>query len=392
MLSDRLQFDLSAVLSSLKEDMGAGLTGAAEGFSKECREIVSRCRQASQPKESDIYQAALLYLKGGIGADVEYLYDLVAFGLYRPIACAGNRCVADDRKKLEVLLNRYRDEAKRGQLWGATWFGVLQAYYQPALRFSEQDVFLKFLIETYPSVIATAERTPLWMKILDGNPGLLGRDPCRAYAEEWLAGSRAPVQQIAAGLCISPESWFWQELTRTCISFAADKPDEGFKRLIPKLLALIGERPRFLDEDLETVLYRYSQCSDKSVHEELKKFVLRHWKSPKLRHVPGSKWPQVRESAWQLATGWVNDDNLRLFFERIAARRGDGGDRLSSWLRYISWTRFVSSPEIGRQGQKDPEIARLLETEEEILTAPDDTQDEKLSDFMRRIGDYRAVA
>ncbi|MCE9507070.1 MAG: hypothetical protein K8R48_01980 [Alphaproteobacteria bacterium] len=392
MLSDRLQFDLSAVLSSLKADMGAGPAGAVEDFSQGCQEIVARCRQASQPKESEIYQAALLYLQGRIGADVEYLYDLVAFGLYRPIACAGNRCVADDRKKLEVLLNRYRDEARRGCLWETTWFGVLQAYHQPSLRFSEQDLFLKFLKETYPSVIATVRQAPLWMKILDGNPGLLGRDPCRAYAEEWLAGNRAPLQQIAADLHIPAESWFWQELTRACIRCAVDKPDEDFKRLIPRLLALIGERPRFLDEDLETILHRYSRCSDKSAHEELKRFALRHWKSPKLGHVPGSKWLQVQEPARQLVLGWVNDDNLRLFFERISARRGAGGDRLSSWLRYISWTKFVSDPAIAGLEQKDPEIARLLGLEEEILTAMDDAPDEKLDDFMMRIGDYRAAA
>jgi hypothetical protein len=388
MLSHQLQTDISAVASALKKNLAAALTGASENFSSECRAIVSQYGQGPKPKEPEVYQAALLYLKGRIGEDVEYLYGLVSFGLYLPIESAGNQCIAADHRKLEVLLNRYRYEANRGQLWEMTWFGVLQAYYHPPLRFSEQDILLRFLKETYPKIAATTGYQPLWMKVLENNPGLLSREPSRAFAEEWLAGREDPLRLISAALQISAPSWFWQELTRTCIKLAADKPDDDFKVLIPKLLALIERMPRFLDEDLGAVLTRYSQCSDKSPHEELRNFAIRHWKNPKLRHVPGSKWGQVREPVWQMVLEWFNDDNLRLFFERIAARYGNGSERLSSWLRYLSWIRLVSDYETNNQKLKDPEITNLFEAEEEALEIFDEARDEKLDAFMRRMNDY----
>jgi hypothetical protein len=392
MLSEQLLTDISAVAAALKKNLAAALTGTSEVFSSECQAVVTQYCHGSKPKDSEVYQAALLYLKGRIGEDVEYLYDIVPFGLYLPIESAGNKCIADDHRKLEILLNRYRHEAEQGQLWEMTWFGVLQAYFHPPLRFSEQDILLQFLSETYPKVAAVTVHKPLWMKALAEYPGLLGRDPCRAFAEAWLAGDEESLRQVAADLQISAPSWFWHDLTRTCIKFSSALPDDDFKSLIPKLLSLIEELPRFLDEDLGTILTRYSQCGDRSVHEELKNFAVRHWKNPKLRHVPGSKWMQVREPVWRMALGWFNDEHLRLFFERISARYGNSSERLSSWLRYLSWAKLVAAHEITGQGPKDPVLTGLFRAEEEALEIYDEAHDEKLDSFMRRVEDYLGMA
>lgn len=391
MLSNRLQDELSSLTSGLRKGMSESLVDSSEVFLNECRAIVTRYDQSAKPSEAEVYQAALLYLKGEIGEDIEYLFDLVAFGLYLPIESLGNKCVAYDQRKLEVLLNRYRVEARQGQLWEMTWLGVLQAYYQPTIRFSEQNTLLQFLNDTYPYIVSVLAHETVWLKTLKTYPELLTREPCRAFAEDWLEGRKDIVKQIARDLQMPDQSWFWQELTRACIKFVTEKPDEEFKSFIPRMLTLIRERPGFLDEDLNTILYRYYQCKDKSVHEELKDFILWHWKNPKLRYVAGSKWIQVQAPVWQMVLEWVNDAHLRLFFERISARYGASKDRLSSWLRYIAWTKFVSVYEDSRQQQKNPEIVRIFEAEEAALDSPESLRDYKLDVFIGMIGDFMAA-
>lgn len=391
MLSNRLQNELSSLTSELRKGMSESLVDSSEFFMNECKAVATRYDQSAKPSEAEVYQAALLYLKGEIGEDIEYLFDLVAFGLYLPIESLGNRCVAYDQRKLEVLLNRYRVEARSGQLWEMTWLGVLQAYYQPQIRFSEQNILLHFLNDTYPYILSMLARETVWLKTLKDYPELLTREPCRIFAEDWLAGEKTVVRQIVRDLQIPDKSWFWQELTRACIRFVTEMPDEEFKSYIPRMLALIRERPGCLDEDLNTILCRYYQCADRTVDEELKDFSLWHWKNPKLRCVEGSKWVQVQTPVWQMVLEWVNDAHLRLFFERISARYGASKDRLSSWLRYIAWTKFVSAYEDGRQQQKDPEIIRIFEAEEAALEAPESLKDYKLDVFIRMIGDFMAV-
>ncbi len=381
MLTDRLQSDMAALTSSLKTGLQQAVAGTGTGFSGECLAIAETYGQGMKPSGAEVYQAALLYLQGRIGEDIEYLYDLVAFGLYTRIEAVGNRCIAEDHRKLDILLRRYRYEAQQGELWETTWQGVMQSYFAPPLRYSEQETIRRFLVDTYPKLLETITYRPLWLKTIEGNLDLFGSDPCGAYAERWLKGTREDVRHVAGVLQIAPQSWFWQELTRSALRFACSAPDADFKAMIPQALALIEEMPAFLDEDLATLLTRYSQCADKTAHDELKAFALRHWKSPKRR--TGTAWEQVRENVWQMALEWVGDDDLRLFFERISARLAAGGDRLSSWLRYIKWTRFVADYTTGRGNRAA--VARLFEAEEAALRLSDEGWESRLDAFLARI-------
>lgn len=392
MLSNRLQADLSTLTSALKDDMSAQLTDTSENFLSECQEIASRYDHSSRPKDSEVYQAALLYLSGQIGEDIDYLYELVAFGLYMPIESMGNKCVAYDQRKLAILLNRYRDEAKHGRLWEMTWLGVLQAYFQAEVRMGEQSALLNFLQDTYRDVVGALAYRPLWRQVLEKNPALLAKEPFEPYIEEWLAGNEAPLRQIARDLQIPDKGWFWPELTAACVNAVTDRPDAEFKRLIPNLLCLLEKRPETLDENLNAILSRYNQCSDKGVHDELKDFSLRYWKNPKLRHAGESKWQRVRLPVWQMVLGWVSDAHLQVFFEKISARYSVSKDRLSSWLRYIAWTKFVAHYEANPPQQSNPDIIRLFEVEEEALASAAGLQDKNLDVFIRRIGEYMATA
>ncbi len=392
MLSNRLQDDLLSVTSTLKQDISNQLVDTSDALLLQCRAITACHDHHLKPKETEIYQAALLYLKGEIGEDIEYLYNLVGFGLYVPIESLGDKRVVDDTRKLEILLKRYRDEAHRGELWEMTWYSVLQAYFQPLMRSTEQAMLLTFLQETFADVASYVIHQPLWMKVLEKNPGLLTRKPCHGYVEDWLSGHEAPLKKIMQDMHVADDSWFWLDLAGACIKYAADQPDEHFKTMIPKLLSILRDKPAVLDEGLGAILYRYNQCVDKSVHEDLKNFALHHWKNPKLKGGGGTKWQRVQETVWQMMVRWVNDAYLRMFFERISARYGASKDRLSSWLRYIAWTKLTSDYETSAQQQSDPEILRLFQIEELALYACDETRDMKLDIFLAQIKDHLTAA
>jgi hypothetical protein len=103
---------------------------------------------------------------------------------------------------------------------------------------------------------------------------------------------------------------------------------------------------------LRALLDRYKACADNKVHKDLKDFALAVWKSPKLRNTGASKWIHVSDSTWRMVLTWVQEANLRLFFE-LLKRRGvpDPHGRLDFWLQYINqitFTRLVLGDDMRR--------------------------------------------
>lgn len=93
-----------------------------------------------------------------------------------------------------------------------------------------------------------------------------------------------------------------------------------------------------------------------------------------------------------MVLGWVNEANLRLFFELLAGRSGSDEGRLEFWSRYlaqITWTRLIFGSETMDLARNNKEIRSLLAQEEgtyAILTLNKD-----VDAFMMQIGDYIAV-
>jgi hypothetical protein len=161
------------------------------------------------------------------------------------------------------------------------------------------------------------------------------------------------------------------------------------------MLELLNARPVFRDEALELILARYHRCSSTEANTQLRDFVVHKdvWRNPKLKAAGmATAWNRVSEPVWRMVLGWVNEANLKLFFELLAGRSGSDEGRLEFWSRYldqITWTRLIFGSETMDLARSNQEIRSLLAQEEgtyAILTLNKD-----VDAFMLQIGDYIAV-
>jgi len=319
-----------------------------------------------KPKDEVAYAAARSFLDGSLSGDIGE-YEIISFVLTKPISELGGISVASDGVKLRSLLDRYTAEFENDKIDGIFWFGVFQSYfqaqrtnYQGDAFFNSQRAIRNFLAQTWPYVKKNATFSTNWMKSIEANQHLLGESPCEIYGAEWLAGSEVRVKQIKQELHIPDTSWFWEEFFKSCLKASLSQSDIKFKESIPLIISLLRRHPSYLDNGLRALLDRYRASSDIRVHRELKEFALETWKSPKLRNTGASKWIHVSDPTWRMVLTWVQEANLRLFFE-LLKRRGvpDPHGRLDFWMQYINqitFTRLVLGEDMRRYLTAHPEL------------------------------------
>ena len=319
-----------------------------------------------KPKDEVAYAAARSFLDGSLNGEVGE-YEIISFVLTKPISELGGISVASDGVKLRSLLDRYTAEFENDKIDGIFWFGVFQSYfqaqrlnYQGDAFFNSQRAIRDFLAKTWPYVKKNATFSTNWMKSIEANQHLLGESPCEIYGAEWLAGSEVRVKQIKQELHIPDTSWFWEDFFKSCLKASLSQSDIKFKESIPLIISLLRRHPSYLDNGLRALLDRYRASSDIRAHRELKEFALETWKSPKLRNTGASKWIHVSESTWRMVLTWVQEANLRLFFE-LLKRRGvpDPHGRLDFWMQYINqitFTRLVLGEDMRRYLMAHPEL------------------------------------
>lgn len=352
------------------------------------------------PSKADAYAAALAFMRGQ-PLD-ERQVDLVASALSERIREQSN-ARALGHSNLPGLLDTYARDAQAGTLWRLTWFGLLGSYFafDPSNPSAEENAgWLKlreFLERTWPLIDRLSGSTvvPDWIKVVRGDPQLLGDQAADRYALDYLRGDESAVRLLSDDLGIPEGSWFWQALVLSAVKRSADQPDDRFKSSIPRLLALIHTHPVYRDEALEVLLTRYHRCIDTSVHPELRDYVVRKdvWRNPKLRAAGlATAWNRVGDDVWRMALQWVNKANLRDFFQVLAARRKSDEGRLEFWTRYmeqIAWTRLIFSAETKALAYSNVAIRNLIAREEDSYATMSANAD--VDAFMMQLGDYLVV-
>lgn len=354
----------------------------------------------AQPSKQDAYAAALAFLRGqAVDASQR---DRMASALAEPIKERSNSTVLGDTR-LDQLLAAYLAEAKQGQLWRLTWYGLLSSYFafdpQASTPQANQgwQQLRSFLQQTWPWIDGQAGQAyvPDWIRVLRKETDVLAETPAQNYARDYLAGDESTVQQLAADLGIPPSSWFWHALVVGAVDAAANASDAAFIGHIPRLLQLIASKPAFRDLALETILTRYHQCRGAPPHEQLRDFVVQPtvWKNPKLRSAGmATGWNRVPEAVWQMVLGWVNERNLKDFFDILAARNNADHGRLAFWSQYlkqIHWTRLVFSADTMQLQRRDTAVRNLIAREEGAYAEMRGNQ--AVDAFIMRIGDYVAI-
>lgn len=395
------------LLNRLKASIeGMGLNRVQLGFPemviKEVQKAEALFKDFSKAKPStqDAYKAALTLLRGE-RLD-EWATDLVAAAISIPIKEQRGRTVLES-EYCDDLLRKYENDAYSGDLWRLTWYSLLNSYltYDLARTTTEAGMagfskLRRLLNRTWPSIDKQSGElaVPDWVRILREEDQLLSDNPVEKYARDYLAGNTDHIKALAENLGIPASSWFWQELVLGAVRHATQGNDEEFRSQILMLIELVKTAPVYRDKAIAEILNRYYKCSSRTVHPELRDFVIHAsiWKNPKLKAAGiATAWNQVPEAVWRMVMGWVNERNLRDFFDILAARRHADHGRLKFWSRYmnqISWTRLVFGSETIWQKNHNAGIKALLESEEGTYATLQGAPDKELDAFLMQIGEY----
>jgi hypothetical protein len=364
--ADQLKKSLIALNLSFQSDLKREAMHSFSQLSKIHKKITDEFTYILKPKDDLAYKAARSYLEGSLDGFVGE-YEIISFALSNPIKELGGVSVASSKDKLIKLLDRYRSEFAADEIDGIFWFGVFQSYFQAQKQNFHSDSFQfyqratrKFLLETWPFVVRNSTYQTSWMKSIEKNKHLLTDNPAEIYGAEWLNGSDVRIKEIKTELQIPDSSWFWEDFFRSCLKASLTQNDLKFKEFIPQTIELLKRHPSFLDVGLSALLDRYRAGNDLKVHIALKEFSLWAWKNPKLRNVGASKWIHAAEPTWRMVLAWVQEANLRLFFE-LLRRRGvpDPHGRLDFWMQYINqitFTRLVLGYEMRMYLNRNPDL------------------------------------
>jgi len=355
----------------------------------------------AKPNKQDSYSAASAFLRGQ-KLDA-WQHDLIASAVAEPITEESGATVLGS-KRFDTLLSAYKAEAERGELWRLTWHGLLYSYFNfdPSTNLDGAATFgwerlRAFLEKTWPLInqAAKAELVPDWVQVLRHEADILSNKAADKYARAYLQGDTTTVDQVAADLGIPPSSWFWHALVLGAVKHATSEPDIEFRRLIPRLLELIKTKPGFRDEAIECILVRYHKCRGASQDDRLRDFVSDRsvWKNPKLKAAGyATAWNRVPEAVWQMVLAWVNERNLKDFFDILAARNQADEGRLAFWSQYlkqISWTRLVFGTDTMALQRRNQEIRDLIAREEGSYARLDGKSE--VDAFMMQIGSYLII-
>jgi hypothetical protein len=328
---------------------------------------------------------------------------VMAFALNEKIDSAGGKSIVESISDLIIFLDFMEPLFVQGKVLDIYWFGILQSYFQmPVTADGDADTrrrnrLRKFLTNTWEAVYSQAKYKPRWMRTVATNGHLLTDEPALVYADEWRLGTEVRVKALRSELAIPDNSWFWHEFFRSCLKSSLEQEDAGFRASISRLLNLLGRHPSHLDAALRAIFERYYSCLDSRKHLELLDFALDRWGSPRLRNTPANKWSRLSEPAWRMVIGWLNEGNLRLFFE-LLRRRGapDPHGRLDFWLGYINQitsTRLVLGDATWRFLKSSPDLSKELSDDNYSLARlTGSTYDEFETDaFIMEIGNHVIV-
>lgn len=400
----QLETRLSAVTIELaRRCENPGVPQVVETAAKATEKVFSGYAKL-QPNKRAIYECVLELLRGRKLST--WQQDLVAFGLTEPVREMGNATVLGS-PRLEGLLLSYERQAQDKDLWPLSWHALLSTYFSFDPQ-STRDESTKagwkrlqaFLQKSWPNIDKAVGQqfVPDWVAVLRKEPQALTENPADKYAVAYLKGDRKPANHLARDLGIPETSWFWHSLVLSAVHRAAAQTDDVFRSLIPKLIGLLRERPAFRDEAIECLLVRYHACQGAQSNEELKNYVIAPdvWKNPKLKLIGhgGASWNRVPEPVWRMVLKWVNQGNLRDFFDILAARNQADAGRLAFWSRYmdqIAWARLIFGQETLELQRRNEDIRKLIADEQGMSARLTSPQKKMVDAFLMQLGNYLVV-
>ena len=400
-----LQAQLQAALISF--DLPSLAIGNPKAVEKAVQQVTKTFEgyATAHPPQERSYAAALKFLRGSELSISEK--DWIAAALNQPIKEQSGKCVLES-DKFKSLINHYQQQIDEKKIWRLTWYWLLLSYFSTELSTVAQDTGKEKNRESLRAFLALSHKffsepeqknkiLPRWAKTLANHSNLLSKKPCALYAQDFLEGKTAVLEQVKADIAIPNHSWFWHELTLALVEHATKyKNDNAFKKSLKKLIEYLEKYSGFKDQAIKLILERYYSCKETLALDILRDYVVAPdvWKNPKLRDSGiASKWLYVDENVWRMVLAWVTKEHLRLFFEVLSGRHGAQKDRFKFWSQYINqitYTKLVFGSTTQTQRLRNQEIAKLFREEQDIYAILV-TNNADLDAFIMQIGGYTFV-
>ena len=337
-----LRISLSVIQRGFSRQIMAGAP-LLSNLRARCDEIEERHTNRQRPTKGLARREAFNYLNGTPLSAFESP-GIIAFALNEKFDELAGASISLSTGHLTRYLDFMSPLFEHGDVVDIYWFGVLQSYFQMTTSTEDRsggqirrELIRSFLASSWSNIFDRATHRPRWMREFASNLHLLEESPSRVYATEWLDGNDTRLKKLRVDIAIPVNSWFWDDLFVSTLQFTLNESDSDFKLRLPAILSLLGRHPTKLDWGLRAVLDRYCMCSDRRKNDELLEFSINRWGAPRLRSSPGNIWGKASDDGWKLINSWLNEGNLRLFFE-LLRRRGaeDPHGRLDFWLGYIN--------------------------------------------------------
>ncbi|MGD1037431.1 MAG: EH signature domain-containing protein [Roseiarcus sp.] len=263
------------------------------------------------------------------------------------LACFGCTDPFDDRRHgliadgelFPVFLERVDDYRESPRALRLCYRGLLHAYFQydvehgapPAAR--DNWGRLKIFLEGRTLLLETPGFQPSWVGALLENLEVFGPDPGAFYGSEIFQGHPERFEQVRTELPITDASWLVWRVVVGQIEAGTRSPDSDFRSAIPKLLVLLETHPAAKTFGLSKLLHRYRQCTNPSLHEELRDFAVEAWGNPWLA-LNEAAWSVVSPDARMMVVEWLKLALMQKFFGLLAEDGMNDTRRLKFWESY----------------------------------------------------------
>lgn len=397
-----LRISLSVIQRSFSSQLSAGAP-LLSNLRAKCDEIEKQHTDRQKPTEGLARREALNYLSG-IPLSELGSPGIIAFALNEIFDEIGGASISHSTGELTRYLEFMSPLFERGDVIDIYWFGILQAYFQmtPSAddRLGDQERrnhIRTFLARSWKKIFDRATYKPRWMREFSSNQHLLEEHPSRVYAAEWLEGNDTRLKKLRVDIAIPDNSWFCHDLVVSALQTTLKESDSDFRPRLPAILSLLGRHPTHLDWGLRAVLDRYCLCVDRRKNDALLDFAIERWGVPRLRSSPGNRWSRASEESWRLVNSWLNEGNLRLFFELLRKRGAeDPHGRLDFWLGYINQivsTRLVLGYSSQRFLRSVPDMQKELSNDGYSLAKLRslNNDDDETDAFIMEINNYVIV-
>lgn len=398
-LAAQLQGDLTRALT---DTFAVPVWGHPEAMTRALKSVLNSFDAASAPgSEQSIAQSVWTFRKSQtVGSFRDLKYICYGLGLRQGM---DESTLLGDESLFPALLDKVKTLTVDPRRFRKCYQGLLSSY----LNFPADDSasaqerkhweHLRDYLRKQLALILRVEPIVSWAKILREHENLLRKKPCERYSAALRKNQWDELEEVAAGLAISSNSWVWKEAVLAHVEAVADiRADDGFRSELDLAVhALNGDRVAFGEEirrkGAVCLLRRYVRCAHRPEHSALLDLALRCFGKPWLN---ATTWDAYvgDEDARRLIDSWIKTGLIQDFFQLLAA------DGIADRSRMLFWPKFVPVIDdiwfaMGKYSResRDPEYVRLRQRigRERILnfTGAGHTNNA----FIMRIGPYYMV-